>query len=198
MAFSARPLRPEALATLRRFAPSRTAPARTVERARIMWLASQGGKVPAIALELGLGPATVRTWLKRFKRQGLAGLRERSRPGRPAPSTLAHVSTGIATGLTDPRDLGRPGASWTLDRLQTSRPEVKGLPIQRSRIAELSLAEGWRWRQQETWFGARVDPACAAKRAASRPSSPRRHQAASSSVWVRWAPSARTASPGSR
>jgi transposase len=150
-----------------------------VERARIIWLASQGCKVPAIALELGLRPATVRIWRKRFNRQGLAGLQERPRPGRPAQYTPEQVSTVIATSLTDPRDLGLPFASWTLDRLQAYLHEVKGIPIKRSRIDELLLAEGLRWRQQETWFGERVDPAFAAKRGASRHSIPRRHRAAS-------------------
>jgi hypothetical protein len=30
--------------------------------------------------------------------------------------------------------------------------------MKRSRISEILLAEGLRWRQEETWFGARVDP----------------------------------------
>jgi hypothetical protein len=34
----------------------------------------------------------------------------------------------------------------------------------RSRISELLIAEGLRWRKPETWFGERVDPDFAAKR----------------------------------
>ena len=30
--------------------------------------------------------------------------------------------------------------------------------MQRSRVGELSAAEGLRWRYQETWFGAPVNP----------------------------------------
>jgi hypothetical protein len=30
--------------------------------------------------------------------------------------------------------------------------------MKRSRLDELLLAEGLRWRQQESWFGERVDP----------------------------------------
>jgi hypothetical protein len=37
--------------------------------------------------------------------------------------------------------------------------------MRRSRIDEILLAEGLRWRRQETWFGERVDPEFAAKRA---------------------------------
>ena len=30
--------------------------------------------------------------------------------------------------------------------------------MKRSRVSEVLLAEGLKWRQEETWFGARVDP----------------------------------------
>jgi DNA-binding NarL/FixJ family response regulator len=58
---------------IQRLAHSRTAPARLVERARRIWLAHQGQQVPAIARELRLCQATVRSWLKRFHCQRLAG-----------------------------------------------------------------------------------------------------------------------------
>jgi transposase len=70
----------------------------------------------------------------------------------------------VAASLTDPQSLGLPFASWTLDRLETYLNEVKGIAIKRSRINDLLLREGLRWRQQESWFGERVDPDFAAKR----------------------------------
>jgi hypothetical protein len=75
-----------------------------------------------------------------------------------------HVSPGLATNLSDPRALELPFTSWTLDRLQASRQKVKRLPLKRSRIDALLLAEGLRWRQQETWCGKQVDPAFAETR----------------------------------
>jgi transposase len=53
---------------------------------------------------------------------------------------------------------------WTLDRLELYLNAQQGIPIKRSRIAEILIAEGLRWRQQETWFGERVDPDVATKR----------------------------------
>jgi hypothetical protein len=81
----------------------------------------------------------------------------------------------IATALTDPKTLRLPFACGTLDRRQVYLNEVKGIWIKRTRIDELLLAEGWRWRQQETWFGERVAPAFAENRGASRRSTRRRH-----------------------
>jgi len=34
----------------------------------------------------------------------------------------------------------------------------QGIGMRRSRVSEVLLAEGLKWRQEETWFGARVDP----------------------------------------
>lgn len=86
----------------------------------------------------------------------------------------------IATALTSPTTLGLPFASWTLERLEAYLNEERGLQIKRSRIDELLLAEGLRWRQQEKWFGQREDPDFAEKRGPSKRSTPRRRKAASS------------------
>ena len=75
----------------------------------------------------------------------------------------------IATALTDPKRLDLPFGSWTLDRLAAYLSEHKGIAIKRSRIDEILLAEGLRWRKHETWFGERVDPAFAEKGADREP-----------------------------
>ena len=179
MALRVRALTVTEMETIRQLAQSRPAPARTVERARIVWLAHQGRRVLAIAQELHLTPTTIRSWLQRFNGAGLAGLAEKPRSGRPARYTPAQVSEVIASSLTNPRELGLPFASWTLDRLQAYLQEVKGIAMKRTRIDELLLAEGLRWRQQETWFGERVDPAFAEKRGSSRRFTRRRPQGVS-------------------
>ena len=60
-----RGMTPEEGEEIKRLAHSRTQSARRVERANIIWLASQGERVPAIALKLGINEVTVRQWLKR-------------------------------------------------------------------------------------------------------------------------------------
>jgi transposase len=156
VALRVRELIDEEKETIKRLAQSRTAPARLVERARIIWLASQGWRVRAIAAEVRLNAETVRLWLKRFNAAGLEGLQDAPRAGRPAPYTPAQVGAVIAAALTNPQQLGLPFGCWTLDRLEAYRNEEKGLPIKRSRIDELLLAEGLCWRTQETWFGERA------------------------------------------
>src|SRR6516165_9094516 len=149
---------------LEKLARARTAPAREVERARLILLANMGKRVPAIAQELELTETTVRTWLKRFNTAGLTGLQDRPRSGRPVTYQPEQVSEVIATALTNPQHRNQPFACWTLDRLETSLNEEKKIPIKRSRIDDLLITEGLRWRTQETWFGERVDPEFAQKR----------------------------------
>ncbi|MGH2344818.1 MAG: helix-turn-helix domain-containing protein [Chloroflexota bacterium] len=151
-----RAVKEEERTAIERLAQSRTAAARLVERGRVLHLAVQGQGVPAIARALQVSQATVRLWLKRFNATGLAGLSDAPRSGRPATYTPEQVGEVVATALTDPQTLGQPFGCWTLDRLETYLNEERGLPIKRSRIDDLLIAEGLRRRAQETWFGERA------------------------------------------
>src|SRR3712207_3038038 len=173
-----RALTAEERSAVETLARSRTAPARRVERARIVLRASRGETPPAIAAALGPDAETVRRRIRRLNAEGLAALDDHHRPGRPATYSADEVATVIAAALTAPRRLGVPFASWTLDRLAAYLLEHKGIAMRRSRIDEILLAEGLRWRRHETWFGARVGPEFAQKRGGSRRSTPRRPRAA--------------------
>lgn len=176
MYLTPRPLTDEEERLIARLAHSRTEAARRVERAQIVWRAHHGERIPVIARALHLTEATVRAWLKRFETDGVDGLKDAPRSGRPPVYSADEVAEVIAASLTKPDDLGLPFGSWTLDRLTTYLTEEKGLAIGRSRIATLLQEEGLRWRQEETWFGARVDPTFAEKRGPSSPSMRRRLQ----------------------
>jgi transposase len=89
-------------------ARSRTAPARRVERARIVWRASRGETPPAIAATLGLAAEPVRSRIRRFNAEGLAALEDHPRSGRPATYAPDEVAAVIAAALTAPRTLDLP------------------------------------------------------------------------------------------
>ena len=173
-----RELAAEAASAVESLARSRTAAARRVERARLVWRASHGDTPPSIAEALGLSAETVRRRIRRFNAEGLAALEDHPRSGRPATYSAEEVAAVITAALTDPRRLVLPFASWTLDRLAAYLAEHEGIAMRRSRIGEILLAEGLRWRRRETWFGARVDPEVAGKRGGSRRSTPGRPGAA--------------------
>ena len=173
-----RDLSPKEAAAVDNLVRSRTAAARRVERARIVWQASQGATPPTIAHTLGLSAETVRRRIRRFNAEGLAALEDLPRSGRPATYSADARAAVIAAALTDPQTLQLPFACWTLDRLAAYLAEHRGIAMKRSRIDEILLQEGLRWRRHETWFGERVDPDFAEKRGASRRSTPHRLPAA--------------------
>src|SRR5690242_12722597 len=169
-----------------RLARSRRAPARAVERAQVVHAALEGVVVEEIAVRLHLARNTVYLWLHRFAERGLAGLEDEPRGGRPPTYSREQVGEIVATALTDPQTLGLPFASWTLDRLVAYLSERKGIAMKRSRVNEMLLTEGLRWRKQETWFGERVDPDFAAKRGREKRSMYSRRRGVLSCVWMRW------------
>ena len=174
-----RELTDEERLAIERLARSRKAATRLTERARIIWYSSRGELVDAIAERVGTCAQTVRRWITRVNTAGLAGLDDAAGSGRPTTSSPEEVAEVVALSRTDPQTLDLPFASWTLDRLAAHLNDLKGIAIQRSRMSELLVAEGVRWRTQETWFGERVDPEFAEKRGASQRSTWRRRKAAS-------------------
>lgn len=172
MALRLRELTEEEQKTIERLVNARSTPVGKLKRAQIIWLASQGRQTPEIAKQLEVSERMVRNRLHRFNEQGLQGLEEAPRSGRPVTYTPEEVSSIIQTALCKPGALGEDYATWTLDRLVDYLHRVKGIGMQRSRISEIFIAEGLSWRHEETWFGERVDPDFAKKRGPSKPSTP--------------------------
>ena len=154
----------------------RTVETRFAERVKIIRLASQGCGTSEIAGQVGRTRPRVLAWIKRFNEHGTSGLGDLARSGRPATYGVEDRSTVIATALMSPETLGLPFASWTLDRLAAYPNEVKGIAMKRSRIDEILIQEGLRWRKHETWFGERVDPEFAKKRGSLNSSTLNRHR----------------------
>src|ERR671929_131831 len=114
-----RELSAEEQAKINKLAHSRTAPARAVERARIIQHASQGLSAPQIAQRLGAEVQAVRRWIHRFNAEGLAGLADRRRAGRPATYTAERVAPefaekrGRSRRSTRPRLRAASSSVWT-------------------------------------------------------------------------------------
>lgn len=118
----------------------------------------------------------MRRQVLRVNIEGMSSFNDRPRSGRPPTYSAEEVATVVTTALTHPKALELPFASRTLDRLAAYLDEHKGIAMKCSRIDEILLAEGLRWRKHETWFGERVDPEFTQKRGRSRRSTlPRCH-----------------------
>ena len=94
----------------------RTEEARLVVRAKIVLGLAAGERPYQVAARVGVGRAAAYEWLHRFNAEGLKGLTDHPRPGRPPTYTAEQRAEVIAAALTKPEDLGLPFASWTTGR----------------------------------------------------------------------------------
>src|SRR3989442_1606788 len=75
-------------------------------------LVAQGMTCCQVAALLGDAPRSVEYWVRRFERNGLAGLQEGKRSGRPArlsPQQVAEIQTALRSR---PSDFGLTGNLW--------------------------------------------------------------------------------------
>ena len=177
MALTLRALTDEEREKLERLMRAQSAPVRLVRRARIIHLAAQGLSVPVIAQHLGLSQKAVRQRIERFALEGIVGLDDAPRSGRPRAYNEDAYSRVVAKarGLPPkPANVAEgevaPTCHWTLDRLQTELAK-DGLPIKRSQIRRLLKAEHIKWQKPRTWLES-TDPDFAAKRGQSLGSTP--------------------------
>ena len=96
-----------------------TAQQRQVTRARIVLLAASGWTNAGIARKLGIAPNTASKWRKRYATQGVDGLRDRKRPGRPRVFAAPIVAEVKAIACELPVTRGVPISRWSLQELRT-------------------------------------------------------------------------------
>jgi transposase len=151
--------------TLRRVAHSARASHRDVLRARIVLAAARDTPNAQIAATLGVHVDTVRKWRRRFSKDGLAGLRDRPRSGRPRQFTSATVAEVKALACELPATSETPLAKW-------SCPELAREAVGRGLVVSVSASTVRRWLandaikpwQHRTWIFPR-DPNFATKAA---------------------------------
>jgi transposase len=104
-------LTPEEQKALRRHA--RRALGRVAERIHYVLLFSRGYAVEQIATLYQVDPRTVLTWVERFEADGVAGLDDRPRSGRPRLACAAAQAEAIHCLEGSPRDTGVERTTWT-------------------------------------------------------------------------------------
>jgi transposase len=95
-----------------------TAQHRQVLRAQIVLLAAAGWTNAGIARKLGLAVNTAGKWRKRYAEQGMEGLRDRKRAGRPRGFAAAVVAEVKAIACELPATRGVPTSRWSLGELR--------------------------------------------------------------------------------
>jgi transposase len=140
---------------LQRRARSKGAPAREVERARIVLLAAEGVSGKQIAARVGCAEPTVVTWRRRYAEHGLAGLDDLPRPGKPSSLPEALRDRVLKLTLTAPPT--QYGATHWSSRLLAAALAAEGTPISHVTIARIWHRFGVQpWRAQTFKFS--TDP----------------------------------------
>ena len=153
-----------------------TAPQRDVIRARIALMAAEGQTTAAIAASLGMSLPSVSKWRGRVASQGMAGLREVQRPGRPRRIGGAQRLQLLALACEPGEAQGR--ATPTLDEL-CERAVEQGVVehISRSHLQRILQAGDVRPHRVRQWlhspdpqFREKVNAICELYRAAPKDS----------------------------
>jgi transposase len=119
----------------------RTLSPRLRRRLECIRLAGQGWPVPQIAAHLSLDQATIRRTIHRLAHDGLDGLADRPRCGRP-PKLNSHDLDALEELLA--QAAGR-NEIWTLAQLACWLTQARGITISPSRLSVLVRQRGCGW-----------------------------------------------------
>ena len=109
-------------AILTKWSKSKTEEHRVVERAKILLMSAEGKSDADIAKVLSLNPNTVRTWRWRLLSDGIDGLKDRPRSGKPPIYDKDQTRKDIFDLLEKPPPKGQaPGTEKPLPRNSESR-----------------------------------------------------------------------------
>jgi transposase len=141
---------------LARLAASRTASVRAAQRARIVLAAADGATNTAIAAALGIDAGTARTWRGRFAENGLAGLADAERPGRPRRLGPTERIAVIAVATSAPPG---PEATWSHRLIADHLTTAENITISASQVGRILAEADVKPHKVRGWLTRRDDPA---------------------------------------
>lgn len=156
----------ETRAELERRANASTSQVRVARRARIVLLCADRVPLRQIAGQVGMDEHNVGIWRRRFLADGLAGLEDQPRSGRPR--RLGHDErmrmAAIATSERDPND---PVATWSYVEVAGAL-RAEGIEVSVSQVwriltgmdIDLTRVRGWLNRRDDPGFWDRVRDIC--------------------------------------
>lgn len=119
---------------------------RVSERIHFVLLSGRGKSPPEIADLFGYSTATVREWLERYQAEGLEGLYDEPRSGRPAKANGAFKASLDQCLRTCPNALGYLATLWTTVLLVTHLAG-QGWQVSCSTVRRALHALDYRWRR---------------------------------------------------
>lgn len=143
--------------TLRMWASAGTIEQRMAQRAKVILLSAEGLTLPEISLRSGLSPQNCTRWRKRFKEEGIEGLYDRPRAGRPATILPDKRLETVSLACTKPPDGSN---SWSTRQL------AKATGISHATVNRILNEGEIKPHKVEYWCGKSLDPEFEEKQAA--------------------------------
>jgi len=136
-----KPLTAEELSALDRlYRQTRSVRLRTRAHALLL-IAEQGLSSAEAAATVRMSPLSVVRWVKRYNAEGVEGLSDRPRPGKPCKASPQYRERLLELVRRRPRSLGLEFSLWTLRRLSDFMAEETGERISHEGIRRY-LKEG--------------------------------------------------------
>ena len=132
--------------------------ARVAKRATVLHSLHLGYRVEIIAQMHNLSVASIYNQVKRFQTEGIGGLPDKPKSGRPSKATAEYVQLLEQTLQSDPKDKGYAFNVWTQARLRQYLAQQTGIEISRSRFQELLERLEYVYRRPKRDLGQRQDP----------------------------------------
>jgi putative transposase len=123
----------------------------------ILW-SNDGLSPPQIARVVRFSRDTVARYIKRYEAEGLAGLLNRLRSGRPRRVTPDYEAQLIEGVKQEPRSLGLPFSNWTTANLADYMAQQTGIKIAARQVENYLKAHGWRLRRPVRSVKHKQDP----------------------------------------
>jgi len=146
----------EEIAVIRQAMNSRNA--KVVKRASMVHNLHQGYTPEAVAQIHAVSIATVYNWFNRFQADGIDGLSNKPKAGRPPKANVAYRQRLIEVIETIPQEFDLGFSVWTLPNLQAFMERETGVYLSQNRLSEVLKEEGYVYRRPKKDLGHRQDP----------------------------------------
>ena len=114
-----------------------TTEARVFRRAQAVREVVKGQRLQTVSDALHFTYAALRQWVHRFAHQGIPGLVDRPRPGRPPKVTCALAKHLDRRVDEDPLHHGSVHSQWSCQELATVLARQTGVPVSRESVREV-------------------------------------------------------------
>jgi transposase len=127
-------------------------------RCDMILLSNEGLSPPKIAKRVRFSRDTVVRFIKRYNKEGLTGLFNKPRPGRPRRVTPEYLTQLLEAVDKAPRELGLPFSNWTTANLAEYMAGRTGIAICARQVENYIKANDFRLRRPVRTVKHKQDP----------------------------------------